>query len=375
MESGITLLCAHYWGLAAVLGNFYTGFAQDTRLTAAEISGVPGDESRDVRQVALSAPGIALGQILAAYCRPLTFVMPFPLYILRKLGLVLCIGVIFASGFRSVLFAVILGFLVSSYFQRGWSDVLRLASVGVCALGLLGLIQGTIIDLPLPAQRALSFLPGHWDSSARQDAADSTQWRVEMWKDAIFTDKYIDNKLFGDGFGVSASQMHRVMMLQALPGLTREQGQANAAVVSNFHSGPVSAIKFVGYVGLILYLALLTQTAKLSVRLIRRALHTPFQALALYICIPAFIGPIFYVFIYGNYGEDLPTTIFAIGMMRMLGNSLDNWEVSESSKEQVSPMVRRISRPMRPALLPEGVVGRFFNADTSNRAAITVSAA
>ncbi len=341
-ESIIMLLCQRYWGLAAILGQFYSGFAVDTKLTAAEMTGY---QEHDTRQIALSGPGRTLFEVLIAYFRPLSLVNP--LHLFRFLGLVLSLGLIFYSGFRSILMVVILGFLLSSYFRRGWPDVVRISAFFLPVLILTGLLQGTIVNLPMPVQRTLSFLPGNWDALAKEDAASSTQWRMEMWKDALTTDKYIDDKWFGDGFGTSYARMQQVMMIQSLPGVTTREGQESAAIVGDFHSGPVSAVRCVGFAGLLLFIPLLFQTLRAAIRTVRRAMGTPYQALALFLCIPMVIRPFYFLFIFGAYTDDLAETIVAVGMLKMLGNSLDQWESTPTPPAALAKKARPVRSPVR----------------------------
>ncbi len=338
VDGGIQILCQKYLWLSAVLGQVYSSFAVDTTLRSADLTG--RFDEHDARQVALVGPGLAIEQGLMAYFRPLSLLNPFLIW--RFIVAIGGIVMIFYSGFRSVFMQVMLGFLLSSYIRRGWFDVLRICGIIVPVLLILGLMQGTIVDLPMPAQRALSFLPGNWSAVAKQDAEGSTRWRVEMWIDALTTEKYIDNKWFGDGFGTSVDRMQRVMLIQSLPSLTTEEAQESAAIVGNFHSGPVSGIRCVGYVGLLLFYCLLFQSAWHAMNLMRQSKETPFQALALFIGIPVVVRPFFFTLIFGAYTDDLPNVIFAIGLMKMLSNSI---AISQQSTmvAKPKPEVRRLA--------------------------------
>ena len=338
-----------------MLGNFYSTFSVDTRLTGAEVYGEFADAESNPRQVALLTPGQTLGTVLTVYFRPLTLVNP--LYIFRFLVFLVAVTIIFYSGFRNVLFSLLAWMLLSSYYQRGWQEVFRMCAILVPGLLFLGFLQGTVIDLPMPAQRALTFLPGNWSEAARADASASTKWRVDMWKDAIFTDKYIEDKIFGDGFGVSYAQMNRILAMQSTLLTNAEQGQESTAILGNFHSGPVSTIRFTGYIGLFLFLALMIQAMRVGHRILLRARNTPFQTLALFTCIPIVFRPVFFTFVFGGLVDDFPTTVIAIGMLKMLSNSLDAFESAGGEKEAAPSGFRparagQTLRPVRPLPAP-----------------------
>ncbi|MFZ4387789.1 MAG: hypothetical protein ACOYOI_06465, partial [Chthoniobacterales bacterium] len=124
-----------------------------------------------------------------------------PHYISKLLAFVAGIIMIMLSGFRSA--------LTNSFLLTLLSTILRERLVGVAKIifilfffALLGVsLSYTSFRLPYTFQRTLSFLPGDWDIDAVEDAKDTSEWRFEMWRMALTSDKYIKNKLLGDGFG------------------------------------------------------------------------------------------------------------------------------------------------------------------------------
>jgi hypothetical protein len=120
------------------------------------------------------------------------------------------------------------------------------------------------------------------------------------------------------------------------------------------HSGPVSAIRYVGYVGLAIFLILAGLVARRAVRLIRRSENTPFFPLALFIGIGAVAFPVSFLLIFGQYGEDLANLIVGIGMQQMLENSLEAYEATQKAAVLPAKPPQRIRQPMRfaPALQP-----------------------
>ena len=115
------------------------------------------------------------------------------------------IGIGLLSGFRGGLIVTAVYFLIASYLRRGAGEALRFGLVACCG-ALLLIASSYFITLPLSMQRALCFLPGRWDQLAVMEAQNSTEWRVYMWKLMLSSNRYIENKWLGDGFGFSMRQ-------------------------------------------------------------------------------------------------------------------------------------------------------------------------
>jgi hypothetical protein len=232
-----------------------------------------------------------------------------------------------------------MAFLLGSYFRRGPIEVFRAGLVVIALLTIALSLQGRVISLPLPAQRALSFLPGKWDYSAKSDAQGSTEWRVTMWRAMLTGDKYIANKWLGDGFGFTRRQLD-IMNANMAHGTMADQ-QENLMISGGVHSGPIGAIRFVGIVGLILFIVFAVLVARHAVHLIRRCEKTPFYPLALFIGIPTVWFPVSYLFVFGSYGDDLPGILITVGLLKMLENSLD------ADAEEQKVIAARTSQPER----------------------------
>ena len=201
------------------------------------------------RMTGVVAGGTSLIMALCSYFRPLTLINPlrFVRSFLFLIGLVL----ILISGFRSELLTITAIFLLASYFHRGWKDVF-VSLLGIFfGAALLILFNSFIHPLPLSVQRTLSTLPGKWDSQAVKDAEDSTEWRFQMWRDIPKSTQYIHNRIMGDGFGFSRAELSAMERRKFLLG---EIGQEDSMIIGSFHNGPLSAIRFVGIVGMILLL-------------------------------------------------------------------------------------------------------------------------
>ncbi len=262
----ILVLAAVRWpGLAPYLGRVIGPVGEE----ATENPGMPADYSS--RQAYLCGFGQSLMQSLYTGWPPLSLLNPAR--VVRFSAFALSLTCILLSGFRSALIASFMMFSIAAYFRNGWSALSRLAVVAVAGTVLAVLMQGTILNLPRSVQRTLSFLPGSWDQQAQADADFSAEWRFFMWRQMLTTDRYISNKLLGDGFGMTALQLQQ--SANAMASGDPEQAQESFMIVGQVHSGPISTIRYVGYLGLVIFLCLLTAAATEAWRLCRDCREYP----------------------------------------------------------------------------------------------------
>jgi drug/metabolite transporter (DMT)-like permease len=188
------------------------------------------------------------------------------------------------------------------------------------------------LKIPFTFQRTLSFLPGNWDQEAVLDAKGSTEWRLDMWKEVITSDRYIHNKILGDGFGLPRTD-YEAQLSSFMTGVNAYEGklaaQESFMINGDFHSGPLSLVRFVGVVGGALFLTLLFMMASYSYKLIEKSHGTPFEFCTLFVCIPLFVEPIFYLFIFGDFKAELPSTLYNIGFMNMISASITMYKNKE----------------------------------------------
>lgn len=231
------------------------------------------------------------------------------------------------SGFRSEIAAIGLIYLLGIAYRGGFHSSL-VAILGLfCGICLLAFVN---LAFPLPSniQRSLSFLPGTWDEAQVQDADDSTQWRVDMWEAALLTNNWISNKWLGDGLGMSKSEFNFIQSYKdkTLGGqigtgkLNIDQELMMAA--GNYHSGPVSTIRAIGYLGLIIFLISQIRLAVHAHRQIKRAANSSWLPLTIFIGIPIVYSPFFFVFVFGEIGFSISAFLISAGMIRLLENNL-----------------------------------------------------
>ena len=77
-----------------------------------------------------------------------------------------------------------------------------------------------------------------------------------------------------------------------------------------FHSGPLSAIRYVGLCGLVLVYLLSIAAAVYSYKCVKECQGTPLFPVAIFFAIQLIWGPIHYTFVFGGYDAYLPDLLF-----------------------------------------------------------------
>jgi len=233
------------------------------------------------------------------------------------------------SGFRNEIGAVGLTYLIAIAYRGGIISVFIASVTLVMGIVLLALVN-LLAPLPGNIQRSLSFLPGTWEQSYVDDAEGSTEWRVDMWEEALLTDYWIKNKILGDGLGMTSQELNYIRSFG--DGFTGAQSIATSNKLSlqqefmmatgNYHSGPVSTIRAIGYLGLLVLLLAQIRLAVHAHRQIMRARNTEWFPLTLLIGIPIIWTPIFFTFVFGDFGVAVAGFLMGAAMIRVLENNL-----------------------------------------------------
>ncbi len=244
---------------------------------------------------------------------------------------------VLVSGFRSIFGAVCGMFGLSVWVNRGFQNFLMTCLVGGLLLLGLGAGQGRLYELPDSTQRALSFLPGQWNPVIAAEAKQSTEGRFEMWG-RIITEGIIKDWWFGDGFGASVGDW-------ALA--TRKGFTETVLLMGGYHNGPLSAIHFVGIVGLVLFYVLMIMSAVYSYRCVKKCRGTLLQPVSIYLAIQLIWIPIQYTFVFGGYDSDMAQQIFLVGLLRLVMRMADTLPSSNSSIASADRMAT--SRPLMAA--------------------------
>ncbi|MBV8226850.1 MAG: hypothetical protein JO232_16850 [Verrucomicrobia bacterium] len=310
---------AHYVpSTAPLIARIYSGIS-----LSEYVSQEAGLQDSDVNRVTDLLAGAQAGILtLVSYFPPLSLLSPRHLF--RFCCFLAVCGGFALAGFRNGISFMGFVFIISAYFRGGLKKALFVAATAALAVFALVGAHYAGLTLPKTAQRALSFLPGNWDADAKGDAEGSSEWRFYMWQVVLSTDRYIHNKLLGDGFGFSSEELQIMEQAQSGgPGFIGASEQESFLIQGAYHSGPLSAVRYVGAVGLVFYLTLLVGAAIYAWKLIRRCQGTDYFPLALFVGIPAIYEPLQYTLIFGGFDSGFPTTLFVCGMLKLISKGCD----------------------------------------------------
>lgn len=278
------------------------------------------DPGAATRVSSLSSLSSNLSLWISSYISPLRALIR-PLWALL---IIVAVSASLLSGFRNSVATVGLTFLICIVYRSGITGLI-LSSLAACgALALLAVVN-IITPLPPNMQRALTFLPGTWEERYKVDAEGSSEWRYEIWREALLTDRWIQNKWLGDGLGFSARDLAAQVNDRkgTRAGISGFDAQRESILASgDYHSGPVSTIRVIGYFGLSLFLIAQIRLAVHAHRQIIRCQGTEWLPLALFIGIPIIYGPLFFVLIFGEFKTSTSAFLMSLGMLRMLENNL-----------------------------------------------------
>jgi len=328
------------------LGKLYSAFAPPDPSSVGVV-----DEDMIGRKPLLSGFGEAGLRLFASYFNPITFLSP--LHPLRFLAAAIFMVAILLSGFRSALFGVFIYIGMSCYFRKRLREVAVFGLLGAVLLTMLALGNNRIFHLPLAAQRALSFLPGEWDYVATSDAQASSEWRKQIWRMVLTEDQWIRNKWLGDGFGFTSYQLS---IMTSRQGYIGGAGSQEAFLVAgNYHSGPLSTIRYAGVAGLALFLPFMVLVSIRGFQLIKKSVGTSFFPVALFVGMPIIYFPIPFIFVAGGYDSGLTELLFSAGLIRLIERAM----LTESQQKEtaaglpagltsVIPIHRGATRAQRP---------------------------
>lgn len=280
------------------------------------------ETGKATRELFLAVFGKNLSLWICAFVSPLRAIL-HPLW-----GFLLVVSVVAAglSGFRSAIAAVGLTYLVGLVYRSGWISVWISVFGGILALCLLS-IANVVHPLPPNLQRSLSFLPGTWEKQYVRDGQNSTEWRVEIWREVLLTDRWIRNKLVGDGLGFTRRELEyqagvvdRSLVGAGISGFDFQRESILAS--GDYHSGPVTTIRVIGYAGLAVLLLFQIRLAVHAHRQIRRCRGTEWYPLALLVGVPLVWNPVFFVLIMGTFQSGSIMVLMGTGMIRLLENNL-----------------------------------------------------
>lgn len=300
---------------AAILLPIYSGIDFDAGYMNREVDLM---ESRVNSGVEI---GGTLGLVLVCFYPPLTTINP--LFFLRFCGMIIASFLILISGFRSVFGMLVIQFFVSLWIRRQYAQTIVAVFIAILGAVVLLLIGSLVQSLPAGAERVLSVLPFvQVDENKRDDAQKSSDWRFEMWREALSSNRYIRNKALGDGFGLSAVEQ-KAQMDSVFGDKRRTRGMTIQDMMlerGSYHGFHVETIRFTGTLGLIIALIGLFTFLRYAYILIRHFQGSPYWGHVLFICLPFLIYPFSYLLIFGSYKSGFAQLIASAGMLKLLDN-------------------------------------------------------
>ena len=303
-------------GVGARVLPIYSGVTARTALSGAEfdveVSRLEGGKDA----------GPPLLNLAFGLFRPLQTINPLYLkaFMLAASGGILII----LSGFRSTIAYALLMFIAGTLLRRKFIDLLLLALIGFIGLIIIA-ASGLATKLPASAQRVLAPVPFiEIDPFVRESAKGSAENRFEMWRLALFTDRYIKNKWLGDGFAYSADEQRAKMELAMGGGtFSRNFGFIESSLASgSYHGFHVETIRFTGGVGLACAVFLMLVCAVKAWNIASRYRNQwEFGPLAV-LAIPFLVYPFQALLIFGAYRAQFPQFIVLAGLLKMAENNL-----------------------------------------------------
>jgi hypothetical protein len=311
--------------------------------TAAQTGGVV--ETSEARLTGARSLGENLGKASLTLFRPIDSLNPLKFLPFAMTGIALIATLV--SGYRSVFGLLLIYFVVGSIVRRRFVDVVIAGMFGFVGLVLL-IGTGMTDKLPFGAQRILSVVPFiAVDDKARYDAENSSDFRFEMWKLALTTDRYIKNKWLGDGFNYSADEM-RAAADSAFGDRRRSAGMGVQDIHlarGSYHGFHVQTIRFTGVFGLICALVGMGIWFRYAGIQIKHFRGRPEWGYVIYIAMPFLIYPFYYMLVFGDYQHGFAPLIVGSGLLKML----DNIRVRELATARAAAPLPATTPAPRPA--------------------------
>lgn len=169
--------------------------------------------------------------------------------------LLLFVTATFFGGFRSQIITVglTLGIL---FYMEGLARTQALPAILLVFILGAAIAVPSIRSLPLVVQRSLAFLPLDIDPVAANNAAGSTEWRLEMWAEVLpEVPQYL---ILGKGLGINLADLDAERSH-----LNRGEGQYSGSMLAgDYHNGPLSLIIPFGLFGVAGFIWFLTAGVK-----------------------------------------------------------------------------------------------------------------
>ena len=250
------------------------------------------------------------------------------------------------SGFRGAIAGQGVYFGLASWVWWRGKGLFVTIALALMTIGSI-YVASVLFELPLPVQRTLSFLPGDWNHEVVMQAEGSKDWRIEMWEQAWYEDG-IKNKIIGDGFKVPMGELQYYQALIASGRVRQDEKATYYIITGDLHSGPLSAIKYVGIIGLVFFVVLSLVISVRFYKIWRYAIDAKLDAYIGYFALPAMYFPILYIFVFGSFRVDMPRILVSAGMLVLVEKAIRDLvrkkQIEEQEKEKQAEYVENVVR-------------------------------
>jgi len=312
LDSASALISGFSASYAQTMIRFYSNISYDAANTLNYNSNIT-----DIRITEFAPLAGTLGLIACTFWRPLgalDFTKPW--------RAVVAFGAVtgtLLSGFRTTVLALFVNFILGSVLRRKPIDAVVCLALGI-VLAAVVVIAVPSSSLPFSVQRVFSFIPGYARTDIAKEAKSSEDFRFEMWELALTTDKYIHNKLLGDGFQFSRDEYNarEAMRLKDYRLTGGMNGVDMMMITGSYHGFHMETIRFTGVVGLIAATAALIVFAVFAYRCIRAYRDQPGWGHVIFVCMPYLTAPLWTWLVFGDYKSGFPMGLALAGMVKLL---------------------------------------------------------
>ena len=214
----------------------------------------------------------------------------------------------FFGGFRSYIILMLMVMAAMFWFER-LHRTRHLLFLGLTLALVSSFLIAFADRLPLPVQRAMSFLPIEIHPDARRDAQGTLDWRFQMWRHVV---PEIPNHLW-IGKGYSFSGLDYVMTQLALErGIITSSYEA-ALISGAYHQGILTLILPLGLPGFLAFFWFCWAGLRVLHRNYR---HGPEHLKSANTFLLSMFSArlVFYIFLYGQFELDLPLFVGIVAL-------------------------------------------------------------
>jgi len=226
----------------------YSGYGES-------LAGNFGAEAGITRFYSFARLGLAFGLLLLCYVPLRVWLSPARLWVMPSLllGFLSCAF----SGFRSFVFNYFLA-VSAALFAAGRLKSLLFLPVILAGALAVAFSHGVLVEYPAGIQRALSFLPGKWDSKAIEESENSSKWRKRI-RELFFAEYFQKAPWLGTGYNFNpdlAKRSSEYYLRIAADRSTDEYSDARGFIeMKQPHEGDVHALVVSGVVGTAFFIA------------------------------------------------------------------------------------------------------------------------